>query len=33
MRHYVIFISPCRLQTPSRPVDCSGGWVQIAAVT
>jgi len=22
MHHYVIFRSPCRIQTPSRPVDC-----------
>jgi len=29
MHHYVIFRSPCRIQTPSRPVNCAGGWVQI----
>jgi len=27
---YVMFRSPCRIQTPSRPVSCTGGWVQIA---
>jgi len=30
MRHYVIFRSPCRIQTPSRSVSCTGVWVQIA---
>jgi len=30
MRHYVIFRSPCCVQTPSRPVRCTGVWVQIA---
>jgi len=30
MRHYVIFRSPCRIQTPSRPVSCTGGWMQAA---
>jgi len=25
-----IFRSPCRIQTPSRPVSYTGGWVQIA---
>jgi len=24
------FRSPCRIQTPSRPVSYTGGWVQIA---
>jgi len=24
------FRSLCRIQTPSRPVSCTGGWVQIA---
>jgi len=23
-----IFRSPYRIQTPSRPVSCTGGWVQ-----
>jgi len=30
MRHYVTFRSPCCIQTPSRPVSYTGGWVQIA---
>jgi len=30
MCHYVIFRSACRIQTPSRPVSCAGGWVQKA---
>jgi len=28
MHHYVNFRSPCRIQTPSRPVSYTGGKVQ-----
>jgi len=31
MCHYVIFRSPRCIQTPSRPVTCTGGWLQIVA--
>jgi len=30
MRQYLIFRSPYHIQTPSRPVSCTGVWVQIA---
>jgi len=26
---YVIFRLQCRIQTPSRPVSCTGGWVML----